>query len=47
MTAEVRATDWDRLAAYLDLLSPEEALELLTRQAVPDGGFSVVQKAGS
>ncbi|MCV7419065.1 hypothetical protein H7K45_00765 [Mycobacterium yunnanensis] len=47
MTAEVGAADWDVLAGYLDLLSPEEALELMTCQPASDDGFSVAQKTGS
>ena len=38
--------DWD-LARVLDVLSPEEALALMTGQPASDGCSSVAQKSGS
>lgn len=38
--------EWD-LAHVLDVLSPEEALALITDQPASDGRSSVAQKSGS
>ena len=50
MTAEWY--EWDGIPACLDVLSPQEALELITGQSAPADrhaapGSSVAQKAGS